>query len=381
MLKTKSERSFRENDDLDSYTEYEDATATADPDVDERISIVAFGDEYENEELVYLVEVDHCRKRVTVCFRGSVNKADWATNLEIYMEEMPNPLRRFDRQAPKVKVHNGFYNYLFVPSTRGSTLPENPSPLSAYQEILQRVLPVLRWCSGYKLYVTGHSLGGALATLFAFRAATEADSRIPKPVTLISIASPYVGDQSFRTAHQLLEGWGKLRHLRVSSQKDLVPLHPKVSFRWQFYNSRSHVGSLFKHVGMNLRLLEEHGGVNFSYPKVMTTTAVDNSHPHGTIRSYVDSFLDELSRGWDQTWPGNFCWNPIDYLTWPSHRLRDYHRRLKSSRRRLSNLQLNDLYCRKRIVGDLEQGARASKPPRKTNTHVILLSAPTALAR
>jgi hypothetical protein len=202
-------------------------------------------------------------------------------------------------------------------------------------------------------------------------------------VTLISIASPYVGDASFRSAHQLLEGMGKLRHLRVSSQKDLVPLHPKVSFRWQFYDARSHVGSLFKHVGMNLRLLEEHGSFDVSYPKVVAAAgaaaaAEDGAHPLQVVRSRVDSFLDELSRGWLQTWPANFCWNPVDYVTWPSHRLRDYHRRLKSSRRRLSSVQLNDLYCRRRIVGDLVEGARAAKPPRRTSTHVILLSAAPA---
>jgi Lipase (class 3) len=374
LLKSRSERSYRESNDLDSYTEYEEMTADLS---DAAISIIAFDDEHETEELVYSIEVDHDRNRLTVCFRGSVNKADWATNLEIYMAEMPNPLRKYDQQDANLRVHNGFYKYLFQPSPVVSNEGSGSSNhnVSAYHEILQKhVLPALSRHSGYKLYVTGHSLGAALATLFGFRAAAEPDSRIPKPVTVVSIASPYVGDASWRSAHQLLEGMGKLRHLRVSSSKDVVPLHPKVSFRWQFYDSRSHVGSLFKHVGVNVRLLEEHGSFDVSYPKVRPL-AKDGA-PLPPVSNLFDAFLDELSRGWLQTWPANFCWNPVDYLTWPAHRLRDYHRRLKSCRRRLSSLELNDLYGRRRVVGDLVQRAKAVVPPRRTKTHVIFLAPP-----
>jgi Lipase (class 3) len=345
---------------------------------DEAISIIAFDDEHETEELVYSIEVDHYRRRLTVCFRGSVNKADWATNLEIYMAEMPNPLRKYDKQDANLKVHNGFYKYLFQPSPvvisndAGGGSNRN---LSAYHEILRKhVLPALSRLCGYKLYVTGHSLGAALATLFGFRAAAEPDSRIPKPVTVVSIASPYVGDASFRGAHQLLEGMGKLRHLRVSSSKDVVPLHPKVSFRWQFYDSRSHVGALFKHVGVNVRLLEEHGSFDVSYPKALPLA--EDGGPLPPVSNLFDAFLDELSRGWLQTWPANFCWNPVDYLTWPAHRLRDYHRRLKSCRRRLANLELNEVYSRRRVVGDVVQRAKAVVPQRRTKTHVIFLAPP-----
>ena len=38
---------------------------------------------------------------------------------------------------------------------------------------------------GYKLYITGHSLGASLAQLFAMEAAASKDDFIPKPVTTI----------------------------------------------------------------------------------------------------------------------------------------------------------------------------------------------------
>jgi hypothetical protein len=66
--------------------------------------------------------------------------------------------------------------------------------------IKDRLLALLKDHPGYMIYTTGHSLGGALATLMAFEAATMPE--IPKPVTCISVASPKVGNISFRHAVQ-----------------------------------------------------------------------------------------------------------------------------------------------------------------------------------
>jgi predicted lipase len=302
-------------------------------------TIVAFDDEFEQEELVYAIDVNHARKRVTVCFRGSVTKTDWATDFEIYMKDVPNPVKSHKLQKPTIKLHNGFYNYLFKPSSRGAKGPKG-EPLSEYQEILQEhVLPVLSEHPGYKLYVTGHSLGAALATLFAFQVATEPDSKIPKPVSLFSIAGPYCGDVSFRAAHQLLEGLGKLRHLRLSNHKDLVTIVPKASFHWNIFDGSAHAGSLFKHAGVNLRLFEGAKSFEISYPRVRT--------------GYFSSTYDELTRGFDQSIFANFSWNPSSYWKWPFHSLREYNKRLDANKPSLEALYVNDLYSRKDIVGNL----------------------------
>jgi hypothetical protein len=301
--------------------------------------IVAFDDEFEQEELVYAINVNHVRKRVTVCFRGSVTKTDWATDFEIYMKDVPNPVKSHRRQKPTIKLHNGFYNYLFNSSSRGAKGPKG-EPLSEYQEILQEhVLPVIKDHPGYKLYVTGHSLGAALATLFAFQVATEPDSKIPKPVSLFSIAGPYCGDESFRQAHQRLEGLGKLRHLRLSNHKDLVTIVPKASFRWNIFDGSAHAGSLFKHAGVNLRLFEGAKSFEISYPRVRS--------------GYISSTYDELIRGLDQTIFANFSWNPTSYWKWPFHSLREYNKRLEANKPSLEALYVNDLYSRKDIVGNL----------------------------
>ena len=119
-------------------------------------TIVAIDDEFEKEELVYSVQVNGLRKRVTVCFRGSKTKTDWANNFEVYFKEISNPLKEHASQEETVRVHNGFHNYLFEPNERGVKGPDGEL-LSQYQEILQEhVLPVLRQHPDYKLYVTGH---------------------------------------------------------------------------------------------------------------------------------------------------------------------------------------------------------------------------------
>ena len=302
-------------------------------------TIVAFDDEFEMEELVYMVDVNHKRKRVTVCFRGSVTKKDWATDYEIFMKEVDNPMKHHASQEPTVRVHNGFYDYLFTPSSRGVKGP-NGEELSEYQEILQEhLLPVLRENPGYKLYVTGHSLGAALATLFAFEVASAPDSDIPKPVSLFSIAGPYVGDISFRDAHQQLEAHGKLRHARVTNHKDLITIVPKFSFKWNIFDQKSHVGSLFKHVGLNIKFYEGSAPFEISYPRVRT--------------GYISGTIEEVWRGWDQALWNHFSWNPMAYWKWPFHSVREYSKRLDANKPSMEAIYLNDLYSREDIVGYL----------------------------
>mmetsp|Transcript_13340 Transcript_13340/g.20317 ORF Transcript_13340/g.20317 Transcript_13340/m.20317 type:complete len:134 (+) Transcript_13340:155-556(+) len=102
-------------------------------------------------------------------------------------------------------------DYLFYEST--STAEGEAVPIK-YEVIVDQVVEVLKSNPGFKLYVTGHSLG-VLSSLFAFMASSRDD--IPKPVTCVSVASPYVGDKRYRTAFRLSERRGNLRHLRLAN--------------------------------------------------------------------------------------------------------------------------------------------------------------------
>jgi predicted lipase len=84
----------------------------------------------------------------------------------------------------------------------------------------------------YDLYVTGHSLGGALAQLLAFILAgiLEAKELPAKKVIAITYASPRVGNKKFQKAFKALEKEGKLRHIRVSNDGDVVPVAPSLGY-------------------------------------------------------------------------------------------------------------------------------------------------------
>lgn len=189
--------------------------------------ITAVGDLKNEEELVYAVGVNPIQKRITVTFRGSVTKADFMTDAKIRMAKVPDPLKfhgieiKDPNGSGDVGIHQGFYEYLFGGSD------DKPSK---YMEIMNHIDQLLEENpdrKSYKLYVSGHSLGGALSTLFGFFAVGK--SPLPLPVSVVSVASPRVGNINFARTFLEMESQGRLRHLRIANHQDPVTLGPTVS--------------------------------------------------------------------------------------------------------------------------------------------------------
>lgn len=202
--------------------------------------------------------------------------------------------------------------------------------LSTHEALLQlHITPILQRYQRYKLYITGHGIGAAAATLFGFMVATERDNKIPKPVTVISVGSPYVGDSSFRSAHQSLESQGRLRHLRVSNYRDSMTLGPIFSSEWR----------PLKHVGMNLRLYDTDSAFEIDFPKVRS--------------GFWSSLIDEIRRGWEQQTLNHLNCSLCDFNAWSPQSLQEYNRRAVSHKPSLRSLNLNDLYARPDLVGNL----------------------------
>lgn len=76
--------------------------------------LVEFDDEFNNNELVYAITINHTDKRVVVVFRGSVTDGrDWATNIDMPLRKIDTPpVLTASGFEEEVKVHRGFASKL-----------------------------------------------------------------------------------------------------------------------------------------------------------------------------------------------------------------------------------------------------------------------------
>lgn len=228
-------------------------------------TLVAIHDFNAHDDLVYGITINKKRKRITVIFRGSVTLKDFLMDLKISQIKVKNPLYTVDCSSPKtISLHSGFYEYLLV------------KHVNATKSHLENIFQILHSLHGhyhnYELYSTGHSLGGALSTLFGFYTSSS-PIMYPfyknHPLCIISIASPYVGNKEFAISFQQLEKCKKIQHLRVVHERDVVTYMPlmaprlnqlNVSLKYFVTKKKNHDNyqslrrafSLYKHVGIKL---------------------------------------------------------------------------------------------------------------------------------
>ena len=144
--------------------------------------------------------LNHSDKRINVVFRGSDELSDWLYNLFIFKKNINNNIK-----LNNIKVHSGFYKLLFNHNL--------------YTDILNEIKKLTNQYTDYKLNVTGHSLGGALATLFGFFLSYSITSKI----YIFSFASPRVGNRKWANIFNNKEN---LIHYRFVNQKDIVTAIP-----------------------------------------------------------------------------------------------------------------------------------------------------------
>jgi hypothetical protein len=172
-----------------------------------------------------------------------VNAHNWGMNLKIKTNKFRNPVMQFyPRRTDEIDLHSGFALYLLR--------KRKDTGLSKLHEIFVKVEEIGRELAPdgkYKLSITGHSLGGALATLCGFYFAARSRFAHLPTIYVWTFAAPRVGTQAFMDAWQHLERSGRIRHARFSVARDVVPLIPQISLKkndMQFY----------KHVGMRVHL-------------------------------------------------------------------------------------------------------------------------------
>lgn len=165
-----------------------------------------------NSDLQYIITKSEIKKRIYIVFRGTESLYDWYYDLSVFKTYL---------KKQKVYVHSGFYKQLMCDNE--------------YNNILNVVKEQLKLHQEYELYVTGHSLGGALSTLCGFLLSYEVKSKI----NIISFASPRVGDSRWR---KVFDSRANLHHYRITNRRDIVTATPMA---W------------YKHVGDNIRIKKD----------------------------------------------------------------------------------------------------------------------------
>jgi len=149
-----------------------------------------------------------------VTFKGTSNKKDWGINLKTShtayggttLEEMEAIAKR-DPQEKKPAVHEGFNTY--VDSVLRSSVVDAQSK---FKGVFKKVYET----PNSHLILTGHSLGGAAATLLGERLISLG---MPKEkFTVITFGAPAIGNDEFA-----LEYGDKIDLLRVTNTSDPIP--------------------------------------------------------------------------------------------------------------------------------------------------------------
>ncbi len=180
-----------------------------------------------------------------IAFRGSEETgiADWITDLKFIQQVYPYEKSR----NKKVKVHAGF--------------------ISAYKSVRDAVLDAAKKTPHRRIVCTGHSLGGALATL----AALDIQYNLPdKEVRCYTYGSPKVGNADF------VKSYNKRvpQTFRIVNSSDAVPNFPAGGYQ--------HVGQLF-HVGQQAKA-QVIGMVDKLLDKL------EDHYPHNYIKALQDLF-------------------------------------------------------------------------------------------
>ena len=155
----------------------------------------------------------------------------------------------------------------------------------------------------YEIFVTGHSLGGALSQLLSFGlAGSPLTEDLPKPITAITFASPLVGNHEWLKAYQKLEKEGKLRHIRVSNNGDHVCCQPAIPFMGYtqtgvnihlFANKKADVG--YRHTRSSYSAFEFSGPLSMHSLTTYLDRLLGNEENLDFMDNTVEEFYEEFA--------------------------------------------------------------------------------------
>ncbi len=156
----------------------------------------------------YLVEHDEL---AVLVFRGSTDVTDWKTNFNL--RKIKVDVGEFGGKDEFVKVHRGFYE-----------------AFAQRRPMMQDDIDQIKTSTPDKpIYITGHSLGGALAQIAT--AAFTSD----QIAACYTFGSPRAGGRHF-------DRFVKPPHYRITNGKDIVPFTPFFVLGYDHTGDSRHIG-------------------------------------------------------------------------------------------------------------------------------------------
>lgn len=151
-----------------------------------------------------------------IAFRGTQTQLEWWRNIQATQKDYTDPVTG-DYYG---KVHQGYFKIVREQISRSLI------------ETVRQLDPTI------PCYITGHSLGGAVATLSAIEIALNVPE-IREQIQLYTYATPRIGDRDFAQAHsQLIPN-----SYRIVNLSDSVPLVPPIEIKNKFTTANyAHVG-------------------------------------------------------------------------------------------------------------------------------------------
>ena len=162
------------------------------------------------------------RYNLVVAFRGTVTTSDWKQNLLAFKT------RESSCSDKDAKVHSGFRKVLA--SMKVKRTPSSSEGFFKVMKDLRKEMEISGMEGGRPLknvkisvYLTGHSLGGALAQLSGVRMANEGvfDG---KDISLVTYGAPKVGNEEFVECFEKIQF--RQKPVRIYLPADVVPKVP-----------------------------------------------------------------------------------------------------------------------------------------------------------
>ncbi|OQR84355.1 hypothetical protein ACHHYP_20681 [Achlya hypogyna] len=208
-------------------------------------------------------------KRVVVVFRGTLCAANAFTDLQVHMA-----VPRFASDEPLldgIRLHAGFY-----------------AAYHTVQASVRRIVcAAMADMNDVQLYITGHSLGGALASIMAFDVATDATWALREEVVVYTYGSPRVGNHKFAQAFKRLVP----NCYRVCADGDPIVGTPKRSLQALCFPHRA-----YKHVGNNVLLSTRAKGTFLINPNIVERAFISRLRVNA-MAHFGPAYMQLLEKG------------------------------------------------------------------------------------